>query len=275
MSETAPLGSVLIPAHNEAAVIRRCLDALFDGLHDGVAVAVVCNGCTDGTAESARLSGHPVSVIEIEQASKPAALRAGEAALPALPRLYLDADVVLSGAAAMCLIERLSEPDALAARPPISYRSEAASPLVRRYYRGRTGLPSVMGRVWGAGVYGLSAAGRSRFDGYPDLTAEDLFVDAHFGQDEVEIVACDPVAVMTPRRLADLLKIMRRTYRGKNEQGRQGGGATARELMQAAAAGRVAPLDALTYSAVAVLGRALAARSRSDGWERDESSRAA
>ena len=41
----APLGSVVIPAHNESTAIRRCLDALFAGLAPGeLDVVVVCNG---------------------------------------------------------------------------------------------------------------------------------------------------------------------------------------------------------------------------------------
>ena len=73
--ESEPLGSVVIPAHNEAASIRRCLDALFDGFAPGeLDVAVVCNGCSDETAALAASSGHPVRVIELEAPSKPAAL---------------------------------------------------------------------------------------------------------------------------------------------------------------------------------------------------------
>src|SRR5262249_5142571 len=90
-----PLGSVLIPAHNEAAVIERCLKTLFEGTEPGeLEVAVVCNGCRDATADLARAFGQAVTVIELEEGSKPAALRAGDRCLRTFPRLYLDADVV-------------------------------------------------------------------------------------------------------------------------------------------------------------------------------------
>ena len=40
-----PAGLVVIPAHNEGAVIRRCLDALFRGFGAGeLDVVVACNG---------------------------------------------------------------------------------------------------------------------------------------------------------------------------------------------------------------------------------------
>jgi glycosyltransferase involved in cell wall biosynthesis len=91
-----PIGSVLIPAHNEGAVISRCLHHLFEGTDAGdFEVAVVCNGCDDDTAAVARASAPPVEVIELDEASKPAALRAGDRLLRTFPRLYLDADVVL------------------------------------------------------------------------------------------------------------------------------------------------------------------------------------
>jgi glycosyltransferase involved in cell wall biosynthesis len=97
----APLASVVIPAHNEAAVIRRCLDALFTGIEPGnLEVIVVCNGCRDDTAAVVRSSGHPVQVLELERASKSAALRTGDRVAHTLPRLYLDADVLLSGSSA-------------------------------------------------------------------------------------------------------------------------------------------------------------------------------
>ena len=60
-------------------------------------VVVVCNGCTDQTAELARSCGYQVRVVELASASKPAALRIGDAAALAFPRLYLDADVILPG----------------------------------------------------------------------------------------------------------------------------------------------------------------------------------
>lgn len=81
-----PLGSVIVPAHDEARVIGRCLDALFIGLEPGqLDVTVVCNGCGDDTAAVARSAGYDVHVIELAAASKAAALRAGDASATAFP----------------------------------------------------------------------------------------------------------------------------------------------------------------------------------------------
>ena len=46
--------SVVIPAHDEEAVIERCLGTLLADARAGeVEVVVVCNGCTDDTAARA------------------------------------------------------------------------------------------------------------------------------------------------------------------------------------------------------------------------------
>ena len=286
-----PLGSVVIPAHDEARVIKRCLDGLFEGLAPGeLEVVVVCNGCTDGTPAVARSSGHPIRVIERPAASKPAALRIGEEAATSFPRLYLDADVVLQGGAARVVLERLRA-GAIAARPPVRYESGGASAPVRSYYRARSRIPAVLGSLWGAGVYGLSAAGRQRFDAFPDLVADDLWVDRHFDPSEVEIVDCAPVVVTVPRRSRDLVSVLRRTYLGKaepapvidlGEPAPETLGSTMRDLRRLAATGPVAALDAATYAAFAAGARLALAIAPSAGpslatgrWGRDDSSRVA
>lgn len=290
MIARSPLGSVVIPAHDEAAAIRRCLDGLLAGFQPGeLDVLVVCNGCSDETAALARSSGHPVRVIELSAASKPAALRVGDLAASAFPRLYLDADVLLPGSAARLVLERLRS-GALAVRPPVRYETSGASGPVRSYYRARSQVPAVLGSLWGAGVYGLSAAGRSRFGSFPDVVADDLWVDRLFSAEEVEIVDSAPVVVRVPRRSRDLVRVLGRTYRGKWEtRSRADLGdpapetmmSTLQDLGRVCLAGPAATLDAATYAAFAAGARlALALPHRSgalpagERWERDDSSRA-
>jgi glycosyltransferase involved in cell wall biosynthesis len=281
------LGSIVIPAHNEATVIGRCLDSLLEGLSpDELDVVVVCNGCTDSTATVARSYGHPVRVMELELGSKTAALRTGDAAALAFPRMYLDADVRLQSGAARLVLARLRA-GAIAARPPIVYNSSHCTALVRRYYRGRSRVPAVLGSLWGAGVYGLSAVGRARFRDFPDIVADDLWLDRQFEPGEVEIVECAPVVVAVPRRTRDLSRVLRRTYRGKNElrppvgPDRRARGttiATVRQLVRLATSGPNAALDAATYAGFAASARLMLflPATRADvaqSWERDDSSR--
>jgi hypothetical protein len=273
------LGSVVIPAHNEAAVIGRCLDTLLAGFGPGeLDVIVACNGCTDGTADLVHRSGHPVRVIEMTQAAKARAIRSAEAQLATFPRLYLDADVELSSASARRTLESLRAGRALAARPPIRYDWTGSAPLVRSYYRARTRMPAVMGALWGAGVYGLSEAGRRRFGEYPDVVGEDLFVDRQFARTEIEIVAAPPVVVRVPRRVADLVHILRRAYQGKTERRADQAGAdttrrAVRDLLLLAGRHPARALDSISYAGLAIWARLSLVVSPPSGWERDESSR--
>jgi glycosyltransferase involved in cell wall biosynthesis len=286
-----PVASVIIPAHNEAEVIERCLDALFTGVEPGeFEVIVACNGCSDETAALARASGHPVQVLELKAASKAAALRAGDLAAQTLPRLYLDADVVMSGGSARKVAERLTS-GTIAARPPVLYSSADCSASVRSYFRARSRMPSLLQALWGAGVYGLSAAGRARFAEFPDIGADDLWVNLLFDPEEVEIVDCAPVVVAVPRRARDLLHVLRRTYKGKAENGvgfsgenaaRETTMTTLRDLRRVAASGPTSAIDAATYAAFAArarlglaLGTAVGTTVAAERWERDESSRRA
>jgi glycosyltransferase involved in cell wall biosynthesis len=286
-----PLGSVVIPAFDEGRLIGRTLDALFTGIQPGeLDVVVVCNGCSDDTARVARASGHPIRVLELERASKPAALRSGDAAARAFPRLYLDADVQLAGPAARRVLERLRS-GALAARPPVRFETRDSSPAVRRYYRARSRVPAVLGSLWGAGVYGLSEAGRARFGAFPDVVADDLWVDRLFSDEEVEIVETQPVVVPVPRRSADLVRVLARVHRGKREtafapdlrdHAPETVISTLRDLGRVGLAGPAAALDAATYAAFAAGARLSLALPHRHGesvdgqrWERDNSSRAA
>jgi Glycosyl transferase family 2 len=283
---TTPLGSIVIPAHDEAAVIRRCLDALFDGVEPGqLEVLVACNGCSDDTAAIARSTPYDVTVLETATASKPVALRMADATATTLPRIYLDADVVLRGSAARAVLQRLAEPGALAARPPISYDSSRSTWPVRCYYRARARVPSVMNSLWGAGVYGLSATGRARFGEFPDVVAEDLFVDDLFSAAEIDIVAAEPVVVAVPRRVEPLMRILRRTARGNAAESaatpadrveRQSSSSTARDVLRAGRASPGAAWDAIIYLGLALTSRVLVLTARSTPrWERDDSSREA
>ena len=289
MSSRCPIGSVLIPAHNEGAVIGRCLHSLFEGIDPyAIEVAVVCNGCDDDTAAVARATGHPVEVIELDEASKPGALRAGDRVLRTFPRLYLDADVVLRGPTARQVLEHLAQDGSVAARPLFRYDTTHSTGIVRRYYRARSQVPAVMGSIWGAGVYGLSGAGRARFREVPDVVAEDLFVHQSFDADEIDIVDGEPVVVVAPAHYWDLLKVMRRAYRGaaenrvtaKRQHVRDRRGAlststtksTMRDVFRLCRS-LTGLLDAATYTFVAVSARAYIALGRPARWERDESSR--
>jgi len=96
------------------------------------------------------------------------------------------------------------------------------------------------------------------------------------------IVDAPPVIVKVPRRTADLLRILRRTYRGNAENHAistdqvdrsSTTSSTFSELRRLALAGPAQALDAVTYTALAMLARITLSVAASRGWERDNGSR--
>jgi glycosyltransferase involved in cell wall biosynthesis len=273
-----PRASVIIPARNEAVRIARTLTSLFRGIaSDDLEVIVACNGCTDATADVVRGLGLGVRVIEIPPPGKSGALRAAEALTSTLPRIYLDADVEVTGSTVMRVAEALNA-GAMAARPPVRFCTEGASWLVRRYYAARRRIPSVVSDLCGAGIYGLSARARARFGDFPDVTADDLFAARIVHSEEVTIVPCEPVVVTTPRTARALLRILARTYRGNREICRSWPQLDRRPTSWAVSGllrqlrNLSAWVDVGVYLGFSLLGR-LAATFSSGDWERDETSR--
>jgi cellulose synthase/poly-beta-1,6-N-acetylglucosamine synthase-like glycosyltransferase len=97
-SETFQL-TVLVPAHNEEALIGRCLRSVLAEADSGTELLVVAHNCTDATAAEAKAAGARVLVLnDSGQTGKGCALRCGFAAALAGPShavLVIDADSVV------------------------------------------------------------------------------------------------------------------------------------------------------------------------------------
>ncbi|WP_432511364.1 glycosyltransferase family 2 protein [Kineococcus sp. SYSU DK001] len=293
-----PTLSVVVPAHDEARVLRRTLAALAAAAGpETLEVVVVANGCTDGTADVARAAG--ARVVELGQASKAAALRAGDEAATVFPRVYLDADIVLTPGTLGHLAERLRRGDVHAASPRIRFDLRGSTWPVRSFYRAYAELPYVRSGLVGLGVYGLSAAGRSRFERFPDLTSDDLFVQRLFAEHE-RGTSDGEFVVAAPRDLRNLLKVRTRTASGNAELSRTGHGAGGRPATLDEGAGgnatggtsferstsgttsalaklavtrpRLLP-SAAVYAAVTTASRISARRRQNTAWQRDTSTR--
>ncbi|CAM5401689.1 glycosyltransferase [Leifsonia shinshuensis] len=206
--------SVVIAAHNEEQVIGACLDALAAQDFPGpVEVVVSANGCTDRTAELAR--GRGALVVDRPEPGKPAALNAGDAVATAFPRLYLDADIVLPPHALSALVARLSEaPGALAAVPRRRLDIAGRPWPVRSYFAINERLPVFRSSLFGRGAIVLSEAGRARFTTFPDVIADDLYVDSLYTEDERVVVPEVEVVVEAPHSTRALLRRLVRVRRG-------------------------------------------------------------
>lgn len=273
-------GTIVIPAHDEEAVILRTLRAVRPLLEQGLAeIVVACNGCTDRTAElAASVAG--VRVIETKEPLKTAALNAADAAASYWPRLYLDADIEISPEAALDVLDAVARGDVLAARPAFRYVTESSSALVRAYYRARDRLPGTRSGLWGAGAFALGAEGHARFGAFPAVVADDLFVDRQFSASEKRSVPTGPVPVLVPRRARNLMAVLRRQARGSSELALATADATApstaRQLLRSIH-GPASAADAAVYAALSIASRRRPRRSlaRRPVWERDDSTRVA
>jgi glycosyltransferase involved in cell wall biosynthesis len=177
-------------------------------------VVVVCNGCTDNTADIARHFGPTARVIESEVASKTHALNLGDQIARAFPRIYIDADIVITVDSIQALTRRLERGDVLAVAPTPDINLTGCSWLVRKYYDIRSRLPSSREGIGGSGVYALSEEGRKRFTRFPDLIADDIYVRLQFTPDERETVPSAKSIVFPPRTISQLIAVRTRAYTG-------------------------------------------------------------
>lgn len=274
-------GAVIVPAHNEENVIARTLRCLapFSRHERGdVEVIVVCNGCTDKTAEVAK-TFVGVTVVEIETASKPAAMNVGDATASRWPRLYLDADIEIEPSALETVFgELLCENGCLAARAEAVENVRNATFLVRAYYRARSRIPDRGTRLWGAGGYAVSQRGHDRFPRFPEVTNDDSYFDSLFAEGEKKVLPTEPMLIQVPRNAIALLRVLTRHRRGQLELEMQTVSAPkdrARALLRSVR-GVPSAVDVFCYATLTEIARLRSRKRAGHGtarWETDASTR--
>lgn len=189
MAAKALMISVIIPASNEAALIGGCLAALVASDAVSAQVIVVANGCRDETvavAEGERGTvegrGWTLTVLDLADGGKLAALNAGDAVAKGDLRAYLDADVIVSPGLMSALVAVLNREDAAYASGRL--RITAKSPASRAYARIWSRVPFMSKGVPGCGLYAVNAAGRARWGGFPAIISDDTFVRLQFAPQE-------------------------------------------------------------------------------------------
>lgn len=209
--------SIVIAAHNEEQVIGATLDALRVGEDTGnLEIIVSANGCSDRTAEVARRLG--VRVIDRVEPGKAAALNAGDEVAVSFPRAYLDADIVLppgSLSGLWACFDAAAPPLAVVPRRRLNTRGRPW--LVRAYGDISERLPAFRSGLFGRGLIVLSESGRSRFDRFPELIADDLFLDSLFTREEKAEAADVVVEVEAPFTTRDLVRRLVRVRRGNSQ----------------------------------------------------------
>ncbi len=210
--------SIIVPAYNEEAVIARGVRAMIDGARPGeLEVIVVCNGCTDRTADAARAVTGPVQVIETPIGSKANALNLGDNAANGFPRFFVDADVLITLESVRQMAQALEQTGALAAGPAVKVDLSRASWPVRAFYEIDNRLWATGDGIGHTGVYAISEAGRARFKEFPLVTGDDAFVKRQFTDSERIGVPAAKSIVTPPATLWGLIRIKTRSHLGNYE----------------------------------------------------------
>ena len=298
---TEPIAAVVVPAHNEEAVIGRTLDRLLAGARPGeLRVVVVPNACTDRTAEEARKAAarhapavssgdqRPaaggVLVVETDVPGKPHALRLGDAHCGGVfPRVYLDADVELTAESVRALVAACARPGVLACAPVPELDLTGVGPVARRMHRVHERLVAPHRALAGVGVYVLTAEGHARAFPIPDeVISDDGWVHRSFAPHERAVVPEARSLVRPARTVRAHLRRRVRVRLGNRQLDALGLPAweprlRLADLLALVRRREAAVPDAACYLAVQLLDRALTAvRARRGGapaWGTDASTR--
>lgn len=218
------ISTIIIPAHNEAGYIGDCLRALLAQTPEAspMQVIVAANACSDDTValcqamvEEFTARGDELRVLDLPQPGKTAALNSAEDGLEPGVRIYLDADVT-------CETDMMAQlRAALASEAPLYATGKltiapAQSAITRAYGRLWQELPFFKGGAVGAGLFAVNAAGRARWDTFPDIISDDSFARLNFTPAErIEV----PVRFHWPmiEGFAGLVKVRRRQDAGVTE----------------------------------------------------------
>ena len=282
---TEPAVSIVIPAHNEEAVIAGNLRRLLDGSKPGeFDVIVVANACQDGTAAAAA-TVEGVRVLDTEVPGKPNALRMGDAECATFPRIYLDADVRLDADSVRALVAACAQPGVLACSPVPDLDLTGAGPVARRVHKVHDQLIAPHRALAGVGAYVLTEAGHDRVFPMPDVISDDGLVHASFAPHERVVVRSAHSVVRPAATVRSYLNRRVRVRRGNKqlkELGRTGPTSPSGEasITLGALGGlvrdrRVSVVDSGCYLTVLVLDRALTRlrNRRGDVWASDASTR--
>lgn len=192
------IGTVVIPAYNEADVIGPCLSCLLAQDIAHWRVVVVANGCEDNTSHIAGTfidrfaqANAELHVTDLPDGHKPSALNTGDTHAVGQIRVYMDADVRMQYGCLAAMTRSLS--NAIhACFPTVVYEPNRSIIAMLHWRTWRTLTNSTTDSVVGNCI-ALSIEGRSRWSTFPDLISDDGFMISRFAKQE-RTVAPDAVA---------------------------------------------------------------------------------
>lgn len=219
---------VIIPARDEAQVLPTSLKSLLKQDFAGVMRLIISdNGSSDATVEVAKnwaekfeRAGHEVWVLHLPYGNKPAALNVADVAAEDLIRVYLDADIELSPNCITEIVVAMAPDSGALMCCPQMRIAPGSGWVTQRWGRAWTRLPWVSEDAIGGGVYAVSSQGRRRWQQYPNIVAEDAFVQVQFRRNERRVLPNCYFLIRLPEGFSDLVKIRTRQLRGNRELSR-------------------------------------------------------
>ena len=207
------MATVIVPAHNEASVIRRCLNSIIgqEGLDT---LIVACNGCTDETVAIVRKEYPQAICLDINTPSKVNALNEAEKHIRSWPVFYIDADTRLSSNAIADISNAMQDGFTLLAAPEPVIDTTQSSWLVKQFYHVWLQLPYIRDGVVATCSYVISETGHQRFKHFPNIINDDGFVRCQFDRTERRNIPGTQVFITAPHNLASLIKIKTRARLG-------------------------------------------------------------
>jgi glycosyltransferase involved in cell wall biosynthesis len=217
--------TIIVPANNEEAYLADCLSSLMasEPTIQPVQILVMANACTDATVsiaqsfkDSASQKGWSLQVVDLPQPGKLNALNEGDRLASGQLRLYLDADVLVSPGLVSQVANALATVPAACYASGVPHVSCARSAVTRAYARFWQMLPFARSEAPGFGLFAVNAAGRSRWDRFPDIISDDTYVRLLFAPHERKGV---PATYQWPmvEGFASLVKVRRRQDQGVRE----------------------------------------------------------
>ena len=155
---------------------------------------------------------------------------------------------------------------------------------VRAYMAVHQRLPAFENSLFGRGMIALTQTGRARFDTFPTMIADDLFLDSLFSPTQKRPIDDVEVSIKAPRKTGPLLRRLIRVRRGNAELRRTAGYASGAPTVRRAARfawftavviphPRLIPAG-IVYATVTTLAAVLAkARRGADAWGQDNTTR--
>lgn len=282
--------TLIIPAHNEEAVIARCLRTALADAPDpaSIEVIVAANGCSDRTVEVAKQAAPGATILDLPVGSKTGAINAANAAASGFPRIYLDADIECSFHSLEAIARALLEPNVMVAAPAIRVDLSHGNWFIRSYYAAWMKQPYAKAGKGGAGCYGLSREAVEHIGVFPPIIGDDLWIHTRFPDTQRRLVDRDQEwrevysIVRPPSTIWQQVKVETRRIRGNAEVKRKHpspylhlankGGGIAGSLRSGASA-----VELAVFYGVKALVRVELHRSKlsgqDHGWTRDISSR--